>query len=366
LDDDPVIRHIPEFELVGEADMTDVKMRHILSHTTGLPPMERREGIVSFDSHVEYLATADYQLLGRPGEYFSYSNDTFLLNGLIIERKTGQIYRRYMTGHTLDAIGMNRTTYNLGELEKMGNVSTPYIYDAKAGQYTKPAWPTLGTYEVGGGVRSCVLDLAKYGQVYLNGGVAANGNRIVSEQGLLRMREPMHEVANGTHYCLALKKTPGYAGRDITLIEHSGGQPGVSSNFGFVPERGITVAVLTNLSAAPSSSIWLAAVNTALGLPLDTKRSIETEWAAPAGYLDRFVGVYESAESGSIDIAKGPQGGLMLHSEAGDFPLSISSERTLFCVVAGEQQVLRFYFDPARDAVRPWAVLSGSRMHRRA
>jgi hypothetical protein len=38
----------------------------------------------------------------------------------------------------------------------------------------------------------------------------------------------------------------------MTLIEHGGSQPGVSSNFGFVPEGKIVVSVLTMLLVYPS------------------------------------------------------------------------------------------------------------------
>jgi CubicO group peptidase (beta-lactamase class C family) len=135
--DNPVIEHIPEFRLVGMKDMCDVKIRHILSHTTGLPPMTRRQDIIDLDEHLRYIASAEYELLGEPGEYFSYCNDTFLLNGLIIQRKSGQLYRRYMTRHILDAAGMNRSTYNLEELEKMGNLSTPYSYNSNTKTHDK-------------------------------------------------------------------------------------------------------------------------------------------------------------------------------------------------------------------------------------
>lgn len=363
--DDPVVKHIPGFKLKCVPDMSAVKMRHILSHTTGVPPMKRRQDITDFGRHIEYLATADYELLGDPGQYFSYCNDTFLLNGLIIESKTGQVYRRYMTSHILDAVGMNRSTYNLEELEKMGEVSTPYIYNKKTDKHEAQPWPVLGTYEVGGGVRSCVLDLMKYGQVYLNGGTAANGVRIVSGEGQKRMwTTPMHRTTRVSDYNLALATTAGYAGRNVTLVEHSGGQPGVSSNFGFVPEAGITAAVLTNVTGVPAAAIWLAAVNTALGLPLETLRSVEIQRDVPAGYLSKFCGSYRSDEGGNIAISE--KDGLLLATLEGEEYLVLASdERTLFFSAQGQQQVLRFYFDEKKDREHPWAVLAHSRMLRR-
>lgn len=368
--DDPVTEHIPEFRLSGVEDMADVKVRHILSHTTGLPPMTRRQDIIDLDKHVEYIATSDYELLGKPGEYFSYCNDTFLLNGLIIQRKSGQLYRRYMTRHILDAAGMNRSTYNLEELEKLGNLSTPYVYDKKKGEHVKQEWPVLGTYEVGGGVRSCVLDLMKYGHIYLNGGVAPNGCSIASVEGLRRMwTNPMYPTARKTYYNFALQVTPDYAGTGVTLAEHGGGQPGVSSNFGFVPEAGITVAVLTNVTGVPAGAIWLAAVNVALGLPLDTKKSVEVDCGASPKELTRFTGLYRCDEGGQAELFMDGDA-LIVRREGEEFEAKASDERTLFFEAMGQQQVFRFYFDEERkgdpdSTGKPWAVLAGSRMLRR-
>ncbi len=369
--DDPVTEHIPEFRLKGARDMEAVKVRHILSHTTGLPPMARRQEITDLDEHVRYIAEADYELLGEPGEYFSYCNDTFLLSGLILQRKSGQIYRRYMTYRILDPAGMNRSTYNLEELEKMGNLSTPYIYDRKEGKHKKQPWPVLGTYEVGGGVRSCVLDLMKYGQIYLNGGVAPTGERIASAEGIRRMyTSPMYQSGRKTCYHFGLQVTPDYADTGFTLVEHGGSQPGVSSNFGFVPEKGITVAVLTNVTGVPAGAIWLAAVNVALGLPIDTKRSVEVDRGASPSELERFTGLYRCDEGGQAELFMDGDR-LIVRREGLEFEAKASDERTVFYEDMGQQQVFRFYFDrpgekQADPAGKPWAVLAGSRMLRRA
>ncbi|NLC15223.1 MAG: serine hydrolase [Firmicutes bacterium] len=356
--DDPVIKYLPQFKLLGVQDMSTIQIKHLLSHTTGLPPIRRRQDIVRFDDHIKYLATEPYTLLGKPGQYFSYANDTFLLLGAIIQRVTGRLFRRYMTENILDTIGMHRSTYSLEELEQFDNVSVPYIYNRKSKTWEEQPWPKLGTYEVGGGVRSNALDLVKYIQVYLNDGVSSSG-RIISAESLRVMCTPVIKTGRNTYYGFGLQITPNYSG--VTLIEHSGGQPGVSSNFGFVPEAGIGAVVLTNVTGIPASAIWLMAINTALGLPIDQKRSVETEWEAPFDHLARLVGEYRCAEGGNVTISL--QGG-QLKAKVNDeeFVLKVSGEDTAFFEDMGQQHVIRFFFD---DAHRPWAVLFHSRMLRR-
>lgn len=92
-----------------------------------------------------------------------------------------------MTRCILDAAGMNHLTYNLEELKKMGNLSMSYSYNSKTKTHDKQNWPVLGTYEVGGGVRSCVLDLMKYGQIYLRGGVPAGAIWLAAVNTALRL-----------------------------------------------------------------------------------------------------------------------------------------------------------------------------------
>lgn len=353
--DDPVIKYLPEFELWGVKEMAAIKIHHLLSHTTGLPPVKRRQDIKRFDVHLEYLAQGRHRILGEPGAYFSYSNDAFLLLGAIIERVTGQLYRRVMTKRILEPLGMVRSTYSVEEVHKFDNVTIPYVYQRESRQFASCPWPELGVYEVGGGVRSNVVDLLKYGEVYVNGGMV-NGRRFVSENGLKRMWRPVYQVDRNSYYGYALKITPNYNG--VTLVEHGGGQPGVSSNFGFVPERQLVVAVLTNVSGVPAAEIWLAAVNTALGLPLELKRSVEPECPASLAALQQFCGLYKSEEGGQVRIFA-DNGQVYAETYEGIYPVRSSDPGTLVMLNKKYRNTIRFYRD--REG-KPWAAFYGLRM----
>ncbi|MGI6344342.1 MAG: serine hydrolase [Bacillota bacterium] len=358
--DDPVIKYLPELRFKGVTDMSAIKVRHLLSHTTGLPPMRRRQDIADFDAHIEFLANEDYTMLGEPGEYFSYCNDTFLLLGAIIERLTGRIYRKYMTQNVLDALDMHRSTYSIEELTRFPNVTVPYIWNTADSDWQVTAWPALGNFEVGGGVRSNVRDLLKYGSVFVDGG-KYQGRAIVSGRGIAMMRQPMYRSGRKTWYCFALQATPDHWG--YTLVEHGGSQPGVASNFGFVPEQGLVVAVLTNTSGASASLLWLGAVNTALGLPLDRPRSIEPEYTPNAAEIARILGTYRAAEGGRITVRQGEDGQLLVADASGEYPARMSGATTLTFTFK-IPRVVRFYFRDGESAA--WAALAGSRMLQRA
>jgi CubicO group peptidase (beta-lactamase class C family) len=351
---DPVTKYIPEFRLQNVPQMENIKIYHLLSHTTGLPPVQRREDIKKLNDHITYLSSQQVEMLGKPGTYFSYCNDSFLLLGLIIERITGQLFRRYVTENILTPLKMYRSTFSLEEVDKFDNVSVPYDYNKKKA-FEKQTWPTLGNYEVGGGIRSNVLDLIKYGHQYLS--LRTNTTQIISKAQISRMFSPSFYFNDHSFYGLGLSITENYSG--VTLVEHGGGQPGVSSHFGVVPEKDMVVAVLTNVSGAPSSVLWLAAVNSILNLPLEKKRRIEPKYDSSYRELVKFAGTYSSAEGSSLTIYL--QNNLPTAVIEGEsFNLRQSREDTL--VFSQTEMPLRFYL----DGDQAWAVLFGSRMLRRS
>lgn len=345
--EDPVTKYLPEFRVPTIADMDSIKIHHLLTHSTGLAPLERKEELNKLGEHLDYLAGKDHDILGNPGEYFSYCNDAFLLLGAIIEKVTGCLFRRFVTERLLNPLKMYRSTFSLEELAKMENVSTPYIFTD--GQYQKQPWPTLGNYEVGGGIRSTVRDLVKYGSIYVD-----QRQNIISKKFIEKMWKPAIQYARNSYYGYALEMTPHYHG--VTLVEHGGGQPGVSSNFGFVPEEGLVVAVLTNVSNANAGDIWLEAVNTALGVPLGEKRSVEPiaenvsedEWKS-------YVGTYQSKEGSRLQIRlEGYRLNAILENDS--WPLKIGENNTL---ISENGRAIRFYFNEQNEA---WAAFLGMRM----
>lgn len=347
--DDPVCAHLPEFKLCGMDDPGMVKVHHLMSHTSGLPPLPRKPEINRLEDHLTYIAGQEYELLGKPGEYFSYSNDAFLLQGAIIERLTNRLYRRFVTETILAPLGMHRSTYSLEEIAKMADVSVPYMKNNETGKLEAVPWPSLGNYEVGGGLRSTVNDLLRYGAAFVGG-----ENPVASEELLRKMWQPVHQVGRKQFYGLALEIVPDYSG--VTLVSHGGSQQGVSSCFGFVPEQGLVVAVLINATDMPAGDIWLAAVNRALGLPLTQKASQEPHYTATKEQLEKLAGTYQSREGGSLQIELAQDKPTLVFGGE-RYDLRASDSQTL--VMEKDEYPIRFF---ANDDEQAWAAFFGFRM----
>ncbi|WP_343066427.1 serine hydrolase domain-containing protein [Heyndrickxia vini] len=351
---DPVIKYLPEFQIPNIDAMESIKIYHLLTHTTGLAPIRRREELNKFHEHLTYLAEKEHSLLGKPGEYLSYCNDTFLLLGAIIERLTGRIYRRYITEELLTPLQMNRSSFSIEEINKLDDVSSPYVYHQETEQFEKQNWPTLGNYEVGGGIRSNVLDLLKYGELYVNQGLIEE-DTFISKNQLEKMQNPYVHINRNSYYGFALQVTPDYHG--VTLVEHGGGQPGVSSNFGFITEHKLAIAVLTNVSDAPAKDIWLEVANTALELPIKINHNyFEPTIELPEERKKKFVGTYQSEEGTYLQILLE---GSVLQAKIDNkiFTLRATDQTTL--VIMETDRPIRFYFNPNDE---PWAAFLGLRM----
>ena len=349
--DDLVIKHLPDLK-IASIDMKELKIKHLLSHTTGLPPVSRKQNHIHFSKHIQYLKEYETKLLGEPGEYFSYANDTFLLLGAIIEKYRGCLYARRIT-NLLITLEMNNSSVYIDEIPKLNEITKNYIYDDEKG-YETADWPKLGVYEAGGGVRSSVLDLMKYGQVYINEGIY-NDSRLVSKERIKEMYSPMIETAPGEYYCYALKSNPNYHG--VTLVEHGGGQPGVSSNFGFVPEEDLVVAVLTNTSGKPAHAIWKAAVNATLGLPLEEK-SEKKIYKLSQEQIDSLIGYYESDEGGNVLVY---QDGDKIRGVINKDHITLTplKENLLRIDDKDYRNIMKFFKESDEKA---WAAFFGSRM----
>jgi CubicO group peptidase (beta-lactamase class C family) len=69
--DDPVTKYIPELAIPSLEPMDEIRIHHLLSHTTGLPPVKRNESLNRLQEHVTYLNAIALERLGKPGEYLA-------------------------------------------------------------------------------------------------------------------------------------------------------------------------------------------------------------------------------------------------------------------------------------------------------
>lgn len=332
--EDLVTKYLPEFRIGKQGAERAMTLHHFLTHTAGVPPLptlnhamarsywaeldemdpkqaEKVKGLQPIDTAEEllkFIADLDVQLLGNPGEHFSYSNDCWALLGAIIQRVSGMPYEDYVTKHILQPLGMERSLFNGEGLQHRDNVASLYASKKVDGQdqiYLSPNWTAAPSMTAAGFLKSTVRDMLRYMEIYRTGGVC-EGARVLSQRSVDLITTPHAQVLPGQFYGYGLSVHGNYQG--VSLVEHGGNVKGVSAYVSCVPEKGITGVTLTNLSSSPGGTLLLGAINSVLGLPIATRRYVYRDFSCSPAKLQSYVGSYVSAEGAAVQVSALPDG----------------------------------------------------------
>ncbi len=162
--EDSIYKYFPDFDIPGIAQK--VKIKHLLSHTSGLPDIRDNYG-----DNIFYLTAKDIEnfepmkraqaLNFEPGEKYEYSNPAFNGLALIIEQVTGMKWQKYILNNIFIPSGMSTSTITDGSHPESG-VAHAYIKDDTVyREYDYGECPKFAAAG-NGGVWSSVLELANY------------------------------------------------------------------------------------------------------------------------------------------------------------------------------------------------------------
>jgi CubicO group peptidase (beta-lactamase class C family) len=167
--DDRLTAIFPDFPAYGKAIM----VRHLLTHTSGLPDYEtlmeqeeKAKGSTWSAEHQiqdnEVLSLLEKQSAGKfaPGTSWAYSNSGYVVLGLIIAKVSGMPYREYLQRNIFAPLGMNHSVVyqkGINEVDRraFGHSKEKDTF-VRSDQSSTSA--TLGD----GGIYSNVVDLAKW------------------------------------------------------------------------------------------------------------------------------------------------------------------------------------------------------------
>src|SRR5690625_1056312 len=233
---DPVSKYLPNFRVPQSKYTDQITIHHLMTHTSGIPPLKTHvyarkrsidqdpsakdyglnlvdnEGdpIDTFDQLIEYLATANYKLLGEPGTEFSYSNDTYGLLGIIIEKVSGQTYEQYLQEHIFKPCGMTRSFVLLDELDNYDNVTELYVKrktEDESTVYAAPLWWDAPAMRAAGYIKSTANDILKYLQSFITHDA---DQKILSDKSIQEMFTPHVEFEPGKFYGYGFRIIPNY------------------------------------------------------------------------------------------------------------------------------------------------------------
>ena len=375
---DLVSDYIPEF--TGK-NQPGLRIWHLMCHSGGFFPLERIlvdqvagelgisdesegdlayseklavEGVKKVASRLDGL-TAEDGLIGAPGEYYSYCNDGFGLLSDIIRRVSGISFADYLKQKILVPLGMERSGCDFVRPARDDNSAV--LYEKRSGEmhgdrdYHNNAFVLNG----GGAMKSTVNDLKKYLLMYLHEGEGINGARIISPKGVHEMCRPKISYRPGSAYASGLSvKTMG----GMTIFEHGGSLPGVSSNISFSYEADAAVIVLCNTSDVPVSLIADAAMKAYTGMTPLLERPYYTEYPWDEETIRAAAGTYSSGEGTTLTLSAGENGTLQATVDGKERKVVTTSPRMAAVIGRYSDGFIRLYF---RDG-EVFAVHFGSRI----
>lgn len=268
--DAPVRRYVPELA-TSDPDAADaVTVRHLLSHTSGLPGDVFTDFGRGDDAVVRYVeALKDHAQMYTPGAMFSYCNAGFSVLGLLVQRiRELPSWEAALREHLITPLGLTHMA-TLPEEALFFRVAAGHIdvpseaggSDGSGGsggsgdsdqperrQRVAPAWLPRSTAPAGSSICARPRDLLAFARVHMNGGLAADGTRILSADSVAAMQEQQvglpgsgKLLGDGWGLGFTLLDRPG--GR---VVGHNGGTIGQASQMRFAPDKGVGYAVLTN------------------------------------------------------------------------------------------------------------------------
>ena len=173
--DDPIGKYLPQFIHKNLGDVNNrqlVTVRHLLTHTSGLPPFKLYYKIDGdYSSRIDSVYKT--KLESKPGEKMVYSDVGYILLSKIVEHISGMPFDKYVTENIFAPLGMNDTYFNPSTI-KLKRI-LPTEYNRADGKLIHGFVHDENSQGFGGiaghaGLFSTVDDLAIFSQMMLNGG----------------------------------------------------------------------------------------------------------------------------------------------------------------------------------------------------
>ncbi len=251
--EDNIYEYFPDFDNLKVAKK--VKIKHLLSHTSGLPDLrkvrENQEFYLTAKDSANFAPIKQTDsLLFEPGERFMYSNPSYNGLALIIEQLTNQKWQQFIIDQIFIPSGMNTSKITDGD-HPSKNVAHAYVKDSKGTyqEYDYGEYPTF-TASGNGGIWSSVNELAKY-EIALREHTFLSKETLEKSRTIFSPENWKDTIAPNVGYSWFI----GYNGlmsppleKEYTskIVSHTGSQGGFRAFFISFPEKEITFIMLAN------------------------------------------------------------------------------------------------------------------------
>lgn len=253
--DDPVRKHIPEFQLHNAWVTEQFTVRDLVTHRSG---MGLGAGDLMFfpegnDFSVNDIIANVKHLEPKTSfrSKFSYNNNMFIIAGEVLKRVSGLSWEEFIETKIMKPVGMANSKASYNRVTDKSNIIAAHTRaDGKVIQIPHD-WSE--TANPAGGIVSNVHDMLAWAKFLMNDAVTERGERLLSKKQfyeLWQLQTPL-KVSSRDAYNSNFK---GYGlGWFVTDVKggykqvyHTGGLIGTVTQFTMIPDLDLAIVVLTN------------------------------------------------------------------------------------------------------------------------
>lgn len=304
---DKVSKYIPGFP-----NGDKITIDNLLTHTSGLGDITVTELLnmkLDASKNVDNIVNLfkNKPLYFEPGTKFQYSNAGYILLGYIVEKVSGMTYADYLQNNIFKPLNMNHTGmgYNGSIKDYNSNGYTGYLDVSPISDEA-----LLDGLYGAGALYSCTEDLYKWDR-------SLKEHKLLSEKTLDKMfskHVAMSDGNNPVYYGYGWMIYDSPAGHEIF---HGGNVLGFTSNIERIPDKDLTIIILSNIGYYPVDSISSTLTNICLGSKYEMPKAKEVIKLDDT-LLNSYVGEYSFKDLGVTSSITSEDG--HLYFKFGDQP----------------------------------------------
>jgi len=330
--DDPVIKHLPGFELSDPYITREITVRDLLTHRAGLGNGDvtwyRTDATLQDILHRARFIPIAYSM--RSG--YIYQNVAYGAAGAVVAAASGMSWERFVETRIFQPLGMTNTVATLAGTKGRPNVASPH--DRVNGTVRVIDNAAVDAVAAAGSVWGSIDDMTKW-MTFVLDSAKVDGKRLLKPATWAELFAPQTIIRPNSFYPTAALTKPNwityglgwfqtdYQGRPLQL--HTGSIDGMIAIVGLVRGANMGVFVLGNLDHVEvRHPLLYRAVDTWVGNPLrdwstemltlyngisaqgDSARARferqRLQGTKPSLVLDAYTGVYRDSLAGQLDI----------------------------------------------------------------
>lgn len=339
--DAPVVRYLPDFQLLDPWVTREITIRDLLTHRHGLARGDMLWHGSGLDRTeiIRRMRRLPQRLPFR--SRYDYNNLGYIVAGQAAAAAAGKSWDDLVHDRLLSPLGMSRSSTSISALEGMDDLASPHWIE----NGSTAVMPRMNLDNLGpaGSINSSARDMARWLRFQLADG-QADGRPLVAARLLRQTRsaqvttptanDPLFPTTHFNAYGMGWALFD-YQGRQI--LQHTGGVDGMQSEMVLVPEARLGFVILTNAEGHDlSRAVMYRLLDLYLAVP-------ERDWSAL--FLERARADGED-EDDAASVATGASPSRPLQDYAGVYTDPLYGEVAVIATDAG----LELTFGPLHRA----------------